>query len=126
MNKTNSNSERRRNPRLVHTIPVKLSSDEMEIITETKNLSAAGAYCRVNKYLEPMTKLKVHLLLSIKKNKRFSTKKISCQGVVVRTEAASNTDYFYTAIFFNDIAPKDGQFLKDFVDSLLDQKVKSI
>ena len=125
VNRSSSNPERRRSPRLDHTIPVKISSDDVEIVTETKNLSATGAYCRVNKYLEPMTKLKIHLLLSLKKNQKPTTKKITCQGVVVRTEAVPNSDYFHTAIFFNDITPKDGQVLKDYVDAMLEQKNQS-
>ena len=119
--------ERRRAPRLEHNIPLKLSSADVELVTETKNLSSSGAYCRLNKHIEPMTKLKIHLLLPVKKNNRMTTRKISCQGVVVRSEAVAGQDYFNTAIFFSDLSVKDTQTLKDFVDVMLEmKKVKNV
>jgi hypothetical protein len=119
---SNSGSERRLSPRLDHIVPLKLSSGDIEIVTETSNLSSSGVYCRVNSYIEPMTKLKIHLLLPVKKNNRLSTKRISCQGVVVRTESVPNHEYFNAAIFFNDIQPKDIRSLADFVELMLDEK----
>jgi hypothetical protein len=120
-----SASERRRSPRLEHVVPLKLSSGDIEIVTETRNLSSSGVYCRVNSYIEPMTKLKIHLLLPVKKNNRVSTKRISCQGVVVRTESVPNADHFNAAIFFNDIQPKDIRALADFVEQMLEENKPS-
>ncbi|MBP6342374.1 MAG: PilZ domain-containing protein [Candidatus Omnitrophica bacterium] len=120
MTYSQSSQERRRSPRLEHTVPLKLSSGDIEIVTETSNLSSSGVYCRVNAYIEPMTKLKIHLLLPIKKNSRTSTKRISCQGVVVRAESVPDHNYFNAAIFFNDIQPKDIQTISDFIEHMLD------
>ena len=61
MNKPNP-QDRREHPRLLKNIPLKISGTDFDIVSETKNLSRSGAYCRVSKYLEPMTKLKIHLL----------------------------------------------------------------
>ena len=120
MTYSQSSQERRRSPRLEHTVPLKLSSGDIEIVTETSNLSSSGVYCRVNAYIEPMTKLKIHLLLPIKKTSRTSTKRISCQGVVVRAESVPDHNYFNAAIFFNDIQPKDIQTISDFIEHMLD------
>ena len=124
MSQPPSGAERRRNPRVDHIIPLRISSDDVEIVTETQNLSCSGVYCRSNKFIEPMTKLKIHLLLPFKKNKRTTTKKISCQGVVVRSEAVANTEHFNVAIFFNDISPKDIQTISDFVEIMIENKSK--
>jgi len=59
--------DRRKYPRTQGNIPVKIYSDDFDVVTETKNLSRAGVYCQVDKYIEPMTKLNIHLLLSSKK-----------------------------------------------------------
>lgn len=115
-----SSHERRRSPRLEHTVPLKLSSGDIDIVTESRNLSSSGVYCRVNAYIEPMTKLKIHLLLPVKKNNRTATHRISCQGVVVRAESVPDHNYFNAAIFFNDIQPKDIQAIADFVEHMLD------
>ena len=111
--------EKRRYPRLEHNIPVKISSDHGDILTETKNLSCSGAFCRVSQRLEPMTKLKVHLLLPLRKSNKLTTKKITCQAVVVRAEAVAGEDYYDTAIYFSDIAPKDSRTINEFIESVM-------
>ena len=109
-----SGAERRRHPRLDHNLPLKISADEVDIVTETKNLSCSGAFCLVNRRLEPMTKLKIHLLLPLKKGGKVQNLKISCIGVVIRCEL-SDPDHFSTAIFFSDITPRDSQSISEFV-----------
>ncbi len=114
--------EKRRHPRLESNVPVKISSDHGDILTETKNISCSGAFCRVNQRLEPMTKLKVHLLLPLRKNDKVTTKKIACLGVIVRVQAAEAGEYYDTAIFFSDIAPKDARTINEFVESMMETK----
>ena len=113
-----SSQEKRRHLRVEQSIPVKISSDHGDMLTETKNLSCSGAFCRVSLRLEPMTKLKVHLLLPLRKSEKIVTKKITCQGVVVRSQAVSGEEYYDTAIFFSDIAPKDSRTIHEFVESV--------
>ena len=115
--------ERRRHLRLKHTVPIKISSHDVDIVTETVDLSCSGTFCRVNKYIAPMTKLKLNLLLPVRKNNKIVTKRIHCDGVVVRTESASDGDYFHTAIFFNDIASRDSQAINEFVESMLNEGI---
>lgn len=112
-------NERRRAARIAQNIPLKLSSADSDFVTETKNVSASGAYCRVDQYIEPMTKLDIQLLLPIRKGSEVTTIKVSCCGVVVRTESAPNDDGFDTAIFFNDIGPQEIAILKEFVEQSL-------
>ena len=111
--------ERRASTRLEKSIPLKICSDDFDIITETRNLSCAGAYCRINKHLDPMTRLKVHLLLPIKKRKKVITRNIACQGVVVRVEPQPGNDHFNIAIYFSDIEQKDRKTIAEYVDSML-------
>jgi len=114
--------EKRRHLRVEHSIPVKISGDHGDILTETKNLSCSGAYFRVSQRLEPMTKLKVHLLLPLRKNEKLTTKKITCQAVVVRIRMVGAEECYDTAIFFNDIAPKDIRAINEFVESRMENK----
>ncbi len=114
--------ERRRHLRLDYVIPLKISSGEGDIVTETKNLSCSGAFCRMSRRLEPMTKLKIQLLLPLRKDDKVITKKISCSGVVVRAQADLTGDYFETAVFFNDITPRDSNTINEFIHSLLPEQ----
>ena len=115
-------SERRRSPRVDTNIPLKISGGEFDIVTEGKNLSASGAYCTVSQYLEPMTKLKIHFLLPLKKNDKVATKKISCSGVVVRSQAQDEGKKFDTAIYFNEIDEKSRKAIAEYVLALLKDK----
>jgi hypothetical protein len=118
-----SSQEKRQHLRVEQNIPLKISSDHGDILTETKNLSCSGAYCRVNQRLEPMTRLKIHLLLPLRKSNKVVTKSITCQGVVIRTQAVSGQEYYDTAIFFSDIAPKDTRTIGEFVESVMREKI---
>ena len=122
MTTPNSPQERRGHPRIEDNIPLKISSEEGDVVTETWNLSRSGVYCRVNKYIDPMTKLKIHLLLPLKQNKKTLTKKILCQGVVIRTEAVPGTKLYNTAIFFNELQHKDADYISDFVNERMEHK----
>ena len=114
-------SERRQHPRLQKNIPLKISSADFDVVTETKNLSCRGAYCQVNRPLDIMTKLKIHLLIPLIKGHKVVTKKITCQGVVVRTEPQAKKGYYNTAIYFNDIQAKDAKSITEYVQSALKQ-----
>ncbi len=118
--------ERRKHPRIEKNIPLKLSWADADVVTETRNISCSGAYCRVSKYIEPMTKVEVTLLLPVKKGHKVTTKKITCRGVVVRTENFPDGEEFFTAIFFSDILPKDSRILAQFVENVLVEKSASL
>jgi hypothetical protein len=115
--------ERRRSPRVRSTVPVKIICDDGDIVTQTVNISRSGVYCQVNRQVEVMTKLKVCLLIPIKKLGKASTRRISCQGVVVRAEPISGSKTYNVAVFFNDIAQRDADSIADYVSSHLDQQV---
>ena len=112
--------ERRKFPRLVKNLPIKLSDDEFDVLTETKNISASGAYCPVSKPLAVMTKLNVILLIPVKKSKGKVIKKINCGGVVVRQEhVKDNGKYAYrVGIYFSDLKESDRKILSSYIDSL--------
>ncbi len=122
MSSPNRGAERRRHPRLEHNVPVKISSGDVDLVTETKDLSCSGAFCRISKYIAPMTKLKLNLLLPLRKSGKIATKRIHCEGVVVRCESSTDGAFFHVAIFFSDISPKDGQVVSEFVESVIKEK----
>ncbi len=110
------NSERRRSPRLYRNIPLKIADDHGDVVTETANISGTGAYCKVSRYIDMMTKLKVDLLVPTTKNGSKESRKITCSGAVVRTEPIPGaSEQYNVAIFFTDISKRDSEFLADFV-----------
>ena len=115
--------DRRRDPRVDQNIPLKIFHEDGDIVTETANISRSGVYCRVGKYIEPMTKFKINFLLPVKKNGKPSSKKISCEGAVVRIEKIAGSGEFNLAIFFNNITQRDAESIADYVSTYLEQQV---
>ena len=108
--------EKRQHPRLEKILPLKLSGRHSDIVTQTKNLSCAGAYCSVSKELPLMTKLKVTLLLPEKhKNSKEGSRKVSCIGIVVRSQKSLQDDFYDVAIFFEQIRDKEKAKLEEYV-----------
>jgi hypothetical protein len=116
-----SSQERRRNPRASGNVPVKISHEAGDIVTETVNISRSGAYCRIDRYIEPMTRMKVNILLPLWKNNRNTTKKVSCEGAVVRTEPSTEKEFFHIAIFFNKISRRGAEVIGDYAEYYLSQ-----
>ncbi len=119
MNQKSSYSDRRRDPRFFGSIALKISCEDFDLVTETKNLSRSGAYCRVTQYIEPMTKLKVQFLLPFKRKDKTVTKNVSCGAVIVRTESEPSNGAYNVAIFFNDIQTRDAELLAEYVGSMM-------
>lgn len=117
-----ANQERRKHPRLLKNIPLKISSGDFDIVTETMNISLSGTNCQVNKYIEPMTKLQIHFLLPFKRQGRNLTKKVTCSGVVVRTEAIAGSSDYNVAIYFNEIQKRSVDIIEEYVNSTLKER----
>jgi hypothetical protein len=114
--------EKRLHPRISGALPIKISTDSnIDLVTETNNVSASGAYCAVDKPIEEMTKLTIILLVPIRKNTVKSVKKIICKGVVVRkTHVADNDGHpYWIGIFFNDIKESDRKILHNYIHNVL-------
>jgi hypothetical protein len=108
--------ERRKDQRIDNNIPVKICQVDGDIVTETKNISRSGAYCCVTQNIVPMTRLKIHLLLTHGNGGTSKTHTISCEGVVVRSELAADEKHYNIAIFFSDITNRDATIITDYVN----------
>jgi len=103
MRHNKNQTEKRRHLRIEKNLPIKIKGEEFDIVTETKNISCAGAYCKVDRYVAPFTKVKTTILLSPTKDE---SKCINCKGVVVRVEKLNNVlePQYNIAIYFNEIS----------------------
>ena len=114
-------AEKRKYPRVNFSIPIKISDSDFDIVTETKNISAAGVYCYVNKKISVMTKLEIILLIPFVKNNKKDLRKINCKGIVVRDQCLrSNSTYNYSiGVYFNVIKESDRKTVLSYVKSHL-------
>jgi len=118
--KNPDNPERRKHPRIFKKLPLKLKINSFDLATETLNISSSGVYCQTDKYLEPMTKVSIVLLLPLRlKNNTVVTKKVSCEGVVVRTEKSREGNKFNIAVFFSDVPKTDAENISRYIETHL-------
>lgn len=106
--------ERRKTPRITERLSLAITDASTRLDTETKNLSASGAYCTLDRFVAPMTKLQLEFELP----GRARPTKIRCCGVVVRVEplvANAEQGRFDTAIFFTELAERDRSAIARFV-----------
>lgn len=112
-------SDRREYPRVEKELPLVVSANGYDFQTTTQNVSCVGAYCCINKYVPPFTKIFIKLRLPIRSRSLDSKPlDVECKGVIVRTEDSVEKG-FNIAIFFNDIKEaqkkKISQYLKQFL-----------
>lgn len=115
-----ASSDRRRAPRIKSEIPVKISSEENDFITQTLNLGASGALFQTERAIPLMSRLAVTLLIP-SAGKRKTTKKIVCQGVVVRCDPVSSQTpgrHYNIAIYFTSLKDMDKKSLIQFVEKI--------
>jgi c-di-GMP-binding flagellar brake protein YcgR len=109
-----SQRERRKYPRTIAKIPLKIKHQQQEIVTATHDISCIGVYCTIEQYIEPFCRLSI--VLSLPGTKSF----IRCQGIVVRVEKdkeVGSRKSYNIAIFFNEMKPRDRAKLMRYVQS---------
>jgi len=114
-------ADRRRFPRVLKNLAIKLKDQSVDFVTETKNLSCIGAYCRINAFVPCLTKLKVTLLLPDTKN-HGASRTVTCEATVVRAERVTDTAEASTydiALYFNKISPSDMKKIDRYVKAHL-------
>ena len=121
------NQDRRKSSRIRKNIPLKIKEASFDSVSETKNLSSSGLYCKIDKYVAPLTKVDMILLIpqSVgKPSEKEQCKKVECVGTVVRTELVNDRiegDYYNVAIFFSDIKKSDKTCIEKFIKQHLNQ-----
>ena len=113
-------TEKRLHPRVKKELPLKILANGYDFSTTTANVSCVGAYCRIEKYIPPFTKVFVKLSLPMKRYKARNNTPVECTGVVVRTEDEEQGG-FNLAIFFNDIKESQRQRIAQYVNQLLSE-----
>ncbi|MFC1804759.1 PilZ domain-containing protein [Candidatus Omnitrophota bacterium] len=102
MNRQNS-QDRRRSQRIETRLPLNIAFDGYDLTTFTWNVSCTGAYCHINKYIPPFTKIAVRMNLPLNGGQADSAENgVECRGVVVRS-VDEERGGFNIAIFFNEI-----------------------
>jgi len=113
--------EKRKYPRIKDEgVSLKVKSGDIDIITKSLDISASGIYCKVEKEIPLMSRIKI--ILIVPKAKQGSsdspqTVKIVTDGVVVREHPVivqGKVAHYDVAIFFDNISAKDRKVLLEY------------
>lgn len=116
-----SGIERRQHPRLEQELPIQVAANGYDFSTSTRNVSCVGAYCSINKYVPPFTKVMIKLALPVKADTTDKQYNVECRGVVVRTDDEMNGG-FNLAIFFNEIKDDQRKKISRYISQFLPEK----
>ena len=106
--------ERRKTPRIDERLSIAISEDGRIAQAQTQNLSTAGAYCTLDRFIAPMTKLQLVFELP-DGNRRV---RITCSGVVVRIEPVvtdAQRGSYQLAIYFSEMSDRSRIAISKFV-----------
>ena len=111
-------TERRRYPRIEKALPIKIAADGYDFATSTQNVSCIGAYCHLDKYIPPFTKIAVRVTLPIVTGDGVKNVDVECRRVIVRTEDEKRGG-FNIAIFFNGIKDSQRKKISQYINQFL-------
>lgn len=110
--------ERRKSPRLQdESLPLSLKLDGFDSITHTLNISSSGVYCKVDKELPLMSRLKLALVIP-DPSKEGGAENLEVNGIVVREHPVTvdgATKHYDVAIFFEDLSPGDMDIISAYI-----------
>lgn len=121
---TRMTAERRQAPRIAERVAIAISGDGQVWQAQTKDLSTAGAYLLLDRFIPPMTKLQLEFELP---NGAKRTR-IAGTGVVVRAEpvvSSASQGQYHIAIYFSEMSDRHRAAIAKFVSQRLPSSHKS-
>ena len=90
--RTRRRSERRIRPRAEARLSMRVEgaheAEQAHIVTESQNISSSGVYCTSSRYLAPLSKVALTIVLPAVPGRAPSQRLLKCEGVVVRCQAS--------------------------------------
>ena len=113
--------ERRSFPRITDEgLPLKLNVGDFDAMTHTLNLSASGLYCKVDRALPLMSRVKLVLMVPETSKDDKALKNLEVDGVVVREHPViidGQIKHYDVAIFFENLSPKNREMIATYIAS---------
>lgn len=112
-------SERRHTPRIEDEgLFVKLHIGDFDAVTHTLNLSTSGIYCKVEREIPLMSRVRLMLEIPDQSKADRPLTSLEVDGVVVREHPVIINDeirHYDVAIFFDNLSPKDTEIISGYI-----------
>lgn len=84
---------------------------------ETINFSAGGFYCKINREIQPLTRLALRFVFPPYRDDQDGEYPIDCEAVVVRCDSdGSGEDTYRMAACFTDMASEDRDYIRAYLE----------
>lgn len=114
-------TERRLFPRVKDEgLALKLKVGDFDAITHTQDISASGIYCKIEKEIPLMSRVRIKLMLPENIRVDKSAKELDVDGVIVREHPViinGVIKHYDAAIFFDNLSPKNREVIQNYIIS---------
>ena len=113
------NEERRKFPRIKDEgLSLELKLGDFDTVTHTLNISASGIYCKIDKEIPLMSRVKLILMIPDASKEDAIVKSLEVYGVVVREHPViinGETKHYDVAIFFEGLSLKNSEVISSYI-----------
>ena len=114
--------ERRSFPRIKNEgLSLKLNTGDYDTITHTLDISASGLYCKIEREIPLMSRVKIALMLPDVSGDRKTAKSLEVDGVVVREHPVivdGKIKHYDIAVFFDNLSEKTRDAIAGYISKL--------
>ena len=115
-------TERRLFPRVRDEgLSLRLNAGGFDTVTHTLDISASGIYCKIDKEIPIMSRVRVRLMVPTDAPKSDkAAKELDVDGVVVREHPViidGVIKHYDAAIFFDNLSAKSREIIQDYISS---------
>ena len=111
--------ERRKFPRIEdRDLSIKLNLGDYDSITHTLNLSTTGIYCKVDKQMPLMSRVRLMLIVPDASGVEKEAHNLEIDGVIVREHPVimnGEVKHYDCAIFFENLSAKDTEIISAYI-----------
>ncbi|MBN1164456.1 MAG: PilZ domain-containing protein [Candidatus Krumholzibacteriota bacterium] len=114
--------ERRRTPRVNVNLPIIVSGEKGDENGRTLNISTNGVYFESPRFIDPLTKVQMELVIPLAGDKDRKNDTVSFDGIVVRVEPEkedADTALYRIAVFFTFLNESSLEILSNFIKDRL-------
>ena len=113
-----ASQERRKFPRIHDEgLSLKLDAGDFDTMTHTMDISASGIYCKIDKEIPLMSKVRLKLMVP---DTSKSLRELDVDGVVVREHPViidGVIRHYDAAIFFDNLSSKNREMIQAYITS---------
>ncbi len=114
-------TERRLFPRLRDEgLSIKLKADDFDTVTHTLDISASGIYCKIDKEIPLMSRVRIKLMVPDVSKADKQSKELDVDGVIVREHPViidGVIKHYDAAIFFDCLSSREREIIQNYISS---------